>query len=299
LRLTESLAKPHDTLAINATISVCAAILHALGQAMELTYWLFYVAVGIPVGLLAGMLGIGGGSVIVPVLAIVFDQLGFDRAHIMQLAIGTSLACILASNSSAIRTHQQLGSVDWDVVRQMAPGVIIGTLAAAAVARFMPTGVLKIVFVAVMTVVLLQMMMNWQPAVHKQTLPTRPIMLSVALVIGTFSGLIGVGGAVMTVPFLVWFGVDLRRAIGTGAAVALPIAAAGTLGFMMMGLTQPRLPEWSVGYLYMPAFVGISATTIFFAPLGAKLAHRMPVKTLRHIFIVVLMLLLARMAWSV
>jgi uncharacterized protein len=266
---------------------------------MDLSYWLLYIAIGVPVGFLAGLLGIGGGSVIVPILAIVFDRLGFDRSHIMQLAIGTSLACVLTGNSSAARAHQKLGSVDWETMRTMAPAVILGSLAASLIAHWSPTWLLKGVFTAVMSVVLLQMLLEWKPDAHADQLPSDGTLRLAGSIIGILSGLIGIGGAAMSVSFLMWFGVEMRRAIGTASAIGLPIAAAGTLGFMFTGLAETRLPAWSVGYIYLPAWVGISATSILLAPWGARVAHKLPVKVLKRIFIVVLMVLIARMLFIV
>jgi uncharacterized protein len=266
---------------------------------MDASHWLIYFAVGIPVGFLAGLLGIGGGSVVVPVLAILFDQLGFDRSHIMQLAIATSLACVMTGNGSATFAHFKLGNVDLATVRAMLPGVVAGSLVASLAAHLAPTGLMKTVFLVVMTGLSLQMLLNWQPGPHRTSLPSAGVMKVGGLIIGAICALVGIGGAVLSIAFLTWFSVPFKRAVGTASAIGLPIAVAGSAGYLAMGLTEPKLPQWSLGYIYLPAWLGISLTSIVMAPLGAKLANRLPTAFLKRLFIVFLLLLTVRMAVAI
>lgn len=266
---------------------------------MDLTHWLIYFAVGIPVGFLAGLLGIGGGSVVVPVLAILFDELGFDRSTIMQLAIATSMACVVTGNGSASWAHYKLGNVDVPLLKALVPAAVVGSLLASFLAHLAPTGMMKTVFLVVMFTLSLQMLFNWQPGPHRSDLPRPAVLRAGGFVIGLICGLVGIGGAVLSIAFLTWFSVPFKRAMGTASAIGFPIAIAGTLGYLATGLTASKLPSWSVGYIYLPAWLGISLTSMVLAPWGARLASRLPTALLKRLFIVFLLVLTIRMAISV
>jgi uncharacterized membrane protein YfcA len=265
---------------------------------LELTAWLIYLAIGIPVGLLSGMLGIGGGSVLVPVFALLFQWQGFDRSLIMQMALGTSLACIILGNTAGARTHARLGSVHWPAVRTMALPLVLGSLVASNIAHLAPASLLKTIFSVFMAVLALQMLLtlNIEP---RRALPGAGGYAAVGIVIGLISGLVGIGGAVFSIAFLLYCGVPMRTAAGTSAALGVPIAVAGTLGYIASGLQVSATPPSSLGYIHLPAWVGVSLTSAFFAPLGARLAHRLATATLKKVFIMFLLVLTARMAVTV
>lgn len=260
-------------------------------------HWLIYPLVGIPVGFLAGLLGIGGGAVIVPVLALVFAGLGFDSTHIMQMAIGTSLACIIMGNASSAREHHRHNAVDWSAFKQIMPGIIAGSLAASALAHFAPTKVLKLIFVGFMCVMAAQQILNIK-AKPSTSPPGTFANVSVGGIIGIISGLVGIGGAIMTIAYLTYARMPMHRALGTASALGVPIAIAGTAGYIAAGLTVPTLPAGAIGYVYLPAWIGIAVTSVLLAPVGARLAHRLPVATLKKVFVLFLLALAIRMLWA-
>ena len=255
---------------------------------------LILLSMGAVAGTLAGLLGIGGGIIIVPVLALVFQQQGVAIDVLMHVSIGTSLATIVVTSLSSIRAHQKRGAIDWLVFKRITPGIIVGGLLGSAIADAIPGAELRIVFAIFMFLVATQMMIAGTPAPHR-TLPPKPGILGAGVIIGTIAALMGVGGGSMTVPFLTWCNVHIRKAVATSAAIGLPIALAGAAGFMITGWSSEARPPWSVGYVNLPAFTGIVIASILFAPLGAKLAHTIPPKLLKRFFAVLLYVLGMRM----
>ena len=257
-----------------------------------------YLGIGAVVGFLAGLLGIGGGLIIVSSLALMFAAHGFPAPFIMHMAIGTSLAAIMAGAWSSFRTHHKHGAVDWPIVKTMVPGLLAGVLAGVGVARFVPTGVLKVIFLAFMALMTVTMALDLKPK-SRRDLPGRTGLWSVAFFIGAASSLFGGGAAALGVPFFTWCNMTVHRAIGTCAAMGFPLAIAGTVGYALAGWNVPNLPEWSVGFVYLPAFIGISATSVLVAPFGARLAHKLRGATLRRIFAVFLIVMGIKLAISV
>ncbi|HEY0721806.1 MAG TPA: sulfite exporter TauE/SafE family protein [Gammaproteobacteria bacterium] len=249
-----------------------------------------YLLLGVAAGVLAGMLGVGGGLVIVPVLLWLFALQGFDGGVVMHLAVGTSLATIVFTSLSSIRAHHRRGAVLWPVVAQLTPGVILGAWLGAAVANLLPTSSLRTLFAGFELLVAGQMAFEYAASPHRQ-LPGRFAIGGVGLCIGTVSAVVGIGGGTLTVPFLTWCNVAMRNAVATSAACGLPIALAGAIGFVVSGWHHPALPAASSGYLYWPALFGIALTSMLFAPLGARLAHTLPVRTLKRFFALFLALL--------
>ncbi len=233
-------------------------------------------------GILAGLLGIGGGVVIVPILIWIFgSQEGLPQDQLMQFALGTSLATICFTSISSIRAHQKRGAIRWPIVLQMSPGVIVGTFLGSLIAARLSTGFLATFFALFLLLVSVQMALGAQPAPHRKIPGWFGVGLS-GLVIGVMSALVGIGGGTLTVPFLVWCNTPLRNAIATSSAGGLFIALAGTAGYAWSGW-HASIPL-SSGYIYWPAVLGIVPTSLLFAPLGAKLAHTIPVGTLKKIF---------------
>lgn len=257
-------------------------------------WFLAYLALGAVAGFFAGLLGIGGGAVIVPLLVIMFSVQGFADAHLMHLVLGTSMATIIFTSMSSMRAHHQHQAVNWAVVKTLSPGIIVGTLLGAQLASHVATRPLAIFFAVFMTYVAVQMIINAKPSPARE-LPGRAGMLGAGFGIGAISALAAVGGGSLTVPFLLWCNVKMHQAIGTSAAVGLPIALAGTVGYMISGLSATGLPAGSFGFIYLPALAGTVLASALVAPLGARLAHRLPVATLKKIFAGVILLLLAKM----
>jgi uncharacterized protein len=257
-----------------------------------------YLGIGAIVGFFAGLLGIGGGIIIVSSLALMFAAHAFAPQYVMHMAIGTSLAAIVFGSWSSFRAHHRHKAVDWSIVRTMTPGLLAGVLLGAALARFVTTAFLKYFFLGFTLFVTAQMVFNLRPKPSRQ-LPGRAALSAVAVFIGVCSSLFGGGAAAVGVPFLTWCNVTLHRAIGTVAAMGFPLAIAGTVGYVVAGWNIRDLPEWSVGFIYLPAFIGISATSMMTAPWGARLAHKLKGATLRRIFAVFLVLMGLKVAVSV
>jgi uncharacterized membrane protein YfcA len=257
-------------------------------------WWWAYLAIGALVGFLAGLLGIGGGMVMVPMLALVYTAKGFPAEHLMHLTLATAMATIVFTSMSSVRAHHRHGAVDWAVARAMAPGIAVGSLGAAYGAGFVPTRALAVIFTAFLFYASTQMLIDARPKASRQ-LPGATGLFAVGAGIGAVSSFLAAGGAFLSIPFLAWCNVPLKRSLGTAAANGFPIALAGTAGYVLHGLRAEGLPAGSVGYVYLPALALIVLASMPLAPLGARLAHRMPVRRLRIVFALLLFALALRM----
>ena len=244
---------------------------------------LFYLTLGLFAGVMAGLLGVGGGLIIVPTLAWIFHHQQVDDAIVMHLAIGTSLATIVVTSISSVRAHHRRGAVLWPIFWRLTPGIVVGAWLGAAIADALPSAVLSKVFAVFVLTVAAQMGFGAKPAPHRE-LPGTTGMLTAGGVIGAVSAIVGIGGGSLTVPFLTWCNIAIRQAVATSSACGLPIALAGALGFVVTGLNATGRPDWSLGYVYGPALVGITLTSMLSAPLGAKLAHTLPTEMLKKVF---------------
>lgn len=263
---------------------------------MLLSLAVFLVCGGVA-GILAGLLGVGGGIVIVPMLALTLPMLGVPGNLVQHLALGTSLASIIVTSLSSMRAHHGRGAVRWDIWRAVAPGILAGTFFGGIAAAHVPTGALRVFFVCFLYVVAAQMLLDLRPKVGRE-LPGRAGMSGVGAVIGLVSSFVGIGGGTLSVPFMTFCNVPMHTAVGTSAAIGLPIAVAGTLGYVVGGWGEPGLPPQALGYVHMLAFVGLASASFFTAPLGARLAHSLPVKTLKRGFAVFLLIIGTRMLWN-
>ena len=255
---------------------------------------LAYLLSGALAGLMAGLLGIGGGLVIVPALAMLFALHGFIADSVMHYAVGTSLATIIPTSISSLLSHQRRSSVQWAVVRSMVPGILLGALASAWLAKQMSSAEMALVFAVFVLLVAAKLLLGAKPSPHRQ-LPGA-IGLGVAgSLIGLVSALLGIGGGTLTVPFLLWNQVDIRLAVGTAATIGLPIAIAGTLGFVVSGLDAPAQPGYNSGFIYWPAVAGVVLASVPMAPVGARLAHYLPRATLQRVFALLLVVVAVKM----
>lgn len=259
-----------------------------------MSWILGYLLLGAVAGFFAGLLGVGGGAIMVPVLALSFAAQGMADGHLMHLALGTSMAAIVFTSIASLRAHHAHGAVRWDIVRRIAPGIVLGTFVGAQLASALPTRPLALFFTVFMAYVALQMLVNFKPKPSRQ-LPGAFGMFAVGNGIGAVSALVAIGGGSLSVPFMVWCNIKMHQAIGTSAAIGLPIALAGTAGFLLAGPREGGLPAGSLGFVYLPALAACVAMSMLTAPLGAKAAHRLPVATLKKIFAGVILLLLAKM----
>ena len=249
-------------------------------------------------GAMAGLLGIGGGALIVPVLVIVFEGQGVNPHIIMQLALGTSLATIVFTAVSSASAHHRRGTLDWAIFRRLAPAIVVGTLLGAAIADHLASRTLQWMFVVFMVAVAAQFSRGTTATSAHRKLPGVVGINLAGLLIGVASALFGIGGGSMSVPFMTWCSVPVKRAIGTSAAIGLPIAVSGAVGFLIAGLDEPGLPPWSLGYIVLPAFASIVIASTAAAPFGARLAHHLSDATLRRLFALFVALLALRMLWG-
>ncbi len=263
-----------------------------------LTVLLLYGALGAFVGVLAGLLGVGGGLVIVPILVIAFGMQNFPQEIIMHMALGTSLASIVFTSISSFMAHHKRGAVQWQTVRRIVVGVMTGTFLGSCVAAVLSTNVLKLFFVLFLYFCAYQFLTNRRPKPTRE-LPGPFGMFLSGNIIGAVSSWVGIGGGTLSVPYMIWCNVPVHRAIGTSAAIGLPIAIAGTAGFLFNGWGHALLPPHSVGFIYLPGLIGIAAVSVLTAPLGVKLAHSLPVGKLKKIFALLLIVVGTRMLFSI
>lgn len=260
-----------------------------------MTIWLLYVAAGLFTGFLSGLLGIGGAMILVPLLISTFSILHFPADHIYVMAVGTTFANILFTSFSSFIAHHRRGGVLWPVFRALAPGIIIGTLAGTTVATHAPGKILEAVFVFFLFWIGTRMLFRKKETPHGR-LPGSWQMFAIGTGIGGFCSLIGAGGGSLVVPLLSRSSVPLSQAIGTAAALGFPIALAGVTGYILNGLHATDLPPYCLGYVYLPALIGLTGAAVLAAPFGVQLAHRLPVDRLRKIFALLLYTLAIKMA---
>ncbi|MBA3562696.1 MAG: sulfite exporter TauE/SafE family protein [Gammaproteobacteria bacterium] len=257
-------------------------------------YWLAFPLVGVVAGVLAGLFGIGGGIVVVPVLYFFFAQIGIDIDYRMHLAIGSSLAIIVFTSVSSVISHHRRGAVIWHAVYLLGPGIVIGGLAGAALAHAMSFAALRTAFGLLVVLIALYIVLGYRPPAQR-ALPGFAGSTAAGVGIGVVASLAGIGGGVMTNPFLLWCGVAMRNAVATAAACTFPVAVAGALGFMMTGWRATAEVDGTTGYVFWPAVAGIAAGSMLAAPLGARIAHSVPVQGLRRAFALLLVLVGIRM----
>lgn len=259
-----------------------------------LTIVITYLLLGAVAGLLAGLLGIGGGLVIVPLLDFCMAQQGIPRESIMHLALGTSLATIIFTSASSAWAHHRRGAVHWPVVRRIVLGILVGTFCGSFLVAQMSADHLKGFFVAFLYYVAWQLLKDSRPKPSRD-LPGPTGMFGVGSGIGAVSSLVGIGGGTLSIPFMIWCNVAIHNAIGTSAAIGFPIALAGTAGYLYNGWGLSGLPKYTAGYVYLPALAGIVCASVLTAPFGVKLAHSLPVPRLKKGFALLIILVGTRM----
>ncbi|MGH8648154.1 MAG: sulfite exporter TauE/SafE family protein [Burkholderiales bacterium] len=254
---------------------------------MMTEWWWAYLALCAFVGFFGGLLGIGGGSAMVPVLAFIFAAKGFPAPYGVHLALGTCIATILFTSASSVVSHHRREAVNWRVLARMVPGVMLGTFAGALLAGRLDARALSIAFTLLIYYLATMLLMDRKPATRRE-LPGVLGLSAAGGVIGAVASLTATAGASLVVPFLVGRNVSVHEAIGTAAAVGWPVALAGTTGYLVSGMAVNGLPGWSVGFVYLPALAWIVVASMLMAPVGAAVAHRTQGKTLKRVFAVVL-----------
>lgn len=262
-----------------------------------LTTLVIYLACGAVAGVLAGLLGVGGGIVLVPMMVAIFPTVGVPAEYVQQMALGTSLASIMITSISSARAHNKRGAVHWDIFRNITPGILLGTFGGGLIATHMPTLALKIIFICFLMVVAAQMLSGYRPPATRN-MPGFAGTSGVGVGIGLLSSFVGIGGGTLSVPFMSTCNVPLHHAVGTSAAIGFPIAVAGTLGYIIGGWGRPDLPSMTLGFVNLWALLGIASASFLTAPLGVKLSHSLPADKLKRGFACFLIIVAARMAWG-
>jgi uncharacterized membrane protein YfcA len=264
---------------------------------MDFNLIVAFLVLGATVGFAAGLLGIGGGMLMVPFITIVLTIKKFPADLIVHIAIATSLATIMFTSVSSVRAHHKRGAVSWHIVKLLVPGILIGSWIGPWIGKQMNGAALSFFFALFVAFSATQMLLDRKPAASRE-LPQAPGMFGAGGVIGVLAGLVGAGGGFVSVPFMTWCNVKIHNAVATSAALGFPIALAGTLSNIYYGMSVPDLPPGSLGFIYLPALLVISLASVTTAPLGAKTAHNLPVKTLKKIFAAVLYSLAAYMLYK-
>ncbi|MBI2381730.1 MAG: sulfite exporter TauE/SafE family protein [Gammaproteobacteria bacterium] len=261
---------------------------------MTMTGILLMALTGACSGVMAGLLGVGGGLIIVPALVAILPALGVPAEHLMHAAVASSLATILLTSLSSVRAHHGHGAVLWPVFWRLAPGIALGAALGAQLADALPSAGLKQVFGVFALVVAAQMALGLQ-AKARHALPGTLATTVIGLLMGGISGIVGIGGGSLVVPFLSGCSVPMPKAVGTSSACGLPIAAGGAAGAVLAGWSAQGMPAGSLGYVYAPALVVVGLVSVLTAPLGARWSHRLPVTVLKKVFAGFLALVGAKM----
>ena len=266
---------------------------------MMFVEWMaLYALLGACVGFMAGLLGVGGGGMLVPVLAMLFSHQGFDTGHVMHLALGTSFACMIVSSAASIRAHRARGNVVWAIFYGMAPGIITGTFLVSLVSTHVNSTYIALFFTFFMALIAVQMFLQWTPKTSNN--PVKPSELFFAGTgIGSVSALAAVGGGFLVVVYLTYKGLVMKKAIGTSAAIGFPIAIAGTIGYLISGWSGMSGDQHTLGFIYVPAFLGISMASMLTVPFGVRSAQRLPDIYLKRIFACVCLALSIKMLFSI
>lgn len=253
---------------------------------------------GIGTGFLAGLLGIGGGMIMVPFITLMLSARGVAPDLSVKMAIATSMATIIFTSLSSVRAHHKRGAVRWDIVKRLAPGVVVGSLIASlGVFSVLKGAWLALFFAVFVAFSATQMLLDKKPQASRQ-MPGTGGQLAAGGVIGFLSGLVGAGGGFLSVPFLTWCNVAIHHAVATSAALGFPIALTNVAGYVLAGQSVSGLPGGAIGYLWLPALIVIAVVSVIVAPQGAKAAHALPVKTLKKVFATILYALGAYMAYK-
>jgi len=266
---------------------------------MDFTVIAALLVLGAATGFAAGLLGIGGGMLLTPFLTLILSSEGFPIEHVVHVAIATSLATILFTSISSVRAHAKRGAVLWPVAWSMAPGILLGALLGAQIAGRLPTFWIALIFAVFVGLSSLQMLRDRKPKPSRQ-LPGTAGRFGAGSLIGFISSLVGAGGGFISVPFMVWCNTKIHNAVATSAALGFPIAAAGTVGYIIAGWKEPGLPgpPQTLGFIYLPALAAVAATSVLTAPLGAKVAHSLDTRPLKRIFALMLFVLAGYMLYK-
>lgn len=260
-------------------------------------FFLASLLLGAMAGISAGLFGLGGGVIIVPILAWMLTLQAIPEQLVMIMAVATSLASIMFTSLSSIFAHHQRGYVLWDKVGYLSLGIVMGVTAGTLIAEHITTEHLRVIFALFLFFIALQILLQIAPAISELAKETPVLDYIVGILIGAVSAILGTGGGTLTVPYLVRNRIPMKNAVAISSACGFPIAFTATISYALLGMKHEGLPEWSLGYIYLPAFLGITLCSIFTAPIGAKLAHILPAEKLKRYFALVLFLMAVKMLW--
>lgn len=267
---------------------------------MDSLVWVFVscLALGAIIGFMAGLLGIGGGVIAVPVLLVLLPSIGFAPEVLPHVAIATSLAAIIFTSLSSALAHQRRGNIPWLMFKPMLPGLILGSICSGFIAQKINADHLQQIFALFVMLMALQMVFPFRIAAENKPLPSAITLFLTSLVIAIIAALMGIGGGILLIPFLSWCGLQMRNAIGFSSASGVFISLFGSAGYVVAGWQVSGLPEGTLGYVYLPALVGIVITSVLMAPLGVKAASIWPTPMLKKIFALLLILIGVKLAFT-
>ncbi len=266
-----------------------------------MTDFFMYLPLGVFAGLCAGLFGVGGGIVIVPFLLLAFEFFAKDPEVMMHMAVGTSLACVVPTAMSSTWGHHRKQAVMWPWVKSLLPFLILGGLLGGWTADQLPGDALAIMLGTFLILMAFQLFIKTDRPMIEAKDMQMPSLLTFGIAgtgMGWISAMMGIAGGALAVPFMAAFGSGVRRAVGTSAAIGVPVAASGAISFVITGFDHPNRPELSFGYVYLPAFLGIVLTSTFFARVGARLAHALDQRLLQRLFACFLAILSIRLIWN-
>ncbi|RLV61703.1 sulfite exporter TauE/SafE family protein [Parashewanella curva] len=246
------------------------------------------MALGSVVGFMAGLLGIGGGLIVVPALFYLLPKLGVNADYVPLIAIATSLANMVLTTFSSVAAHHRRQNLDWNVAKVLVPGIFIGAMLSGSVASYIPAEAMKQFFAVFVILMAINMAKPIKAEANVRSLPSVPVLFVLMVVIAILCGLLGIGGGVIIVPLLCYFGQKMQRAVGLSSMAGFCVALAGSIGYIIAGWNVPDLPSGTMGYIYTPALIGIALTSTLVAPLGVKAAMTWPTPTLKKVFAVFL-----------
>jgi uncharacterized membrane protein YfcA len=258
----------------------------------------WYIAIGLLAGFLAGLFGVGGGLTIVPLLLMVLGKQGFPETLLMHMSLGTAMASIIFTSIASANTHRKHDAVRWDILKTFTPGLMLGSFIAAHLTQYISTRPLAITFTVVVYAASILM---YRPINPKATahLPQPLVITLVGMLIGSVAAMVSAGGSFLIIPFMLFCGINMRQAVGTSASTAFPVALTGTIAAVINGYHHAELPPFSLGFVYLPALLSIISASMLIAPIGARLAHRLPIALLKKGFAIFMMILATQMLWTV
>lgn len=239
-------------------------------------------------GFIAGLFGIGGGIIVIPVTLWVLNSQQVNQEHIQHIAIGTSFTVMLFTTFVSSLAQYKQKAILWSVLKPMAPGIILGSFTGSFLASYIPSKNLQVVFIAFCYLIALRTLLGFK-AKSSWSLPGKAGLFGVSSSIGTLSSLLGIGGGILNVPFMLASKIPIKQAIGTSAALSWTISLIGVISYLILGLKTPNLPEGTLGFCYLPIAITLAITTSLFAPLGVKLAHKLPSKFLQSLFAILIL----------